>query len=125
MHDDQALSLLYSAADVVVVPSRIENLPQAATEAQSCGVPVVGFRVGGLPEVVDHGITGFLATPYDATELAHGIGWTLRAHANYPDLSVKCRAAAAKWAEDVVVRSYCEIYDRAVRAWNFGPELSP
>src|SRR5680860_359539 len=45
LHDDTTLALLYSAADVTVVPSRQDNLPQSGTEAQTCGCPVVAFNV--------------------------------------------------------------------------------
>jgi glycosyltransferase involved in cell wall biosynthesis len=126
LHDDQALALLYSAGDLVVVPSRIENLPQAATEAQSCGVPVVAFRAGGMPEAVEHCVTGFLATPYDPLDLARGIEWVLQDKNRYCHLSLKARAAAAaKWSEGVVARSYGDIYDLAIRMRDLWPTSHP
>lgn len=63
---------VYSTADVFVCPSERENMPNTAIEAQACGVPVVAFRVGGLPDIVDDS-TGYLAVPYDAADLAHGM----------------------------------------------------
>jgi glycosyltransferase involved in cell wall biosynthesis len=126
LHDDQAIAMLYSAADLVVVPSRIENLPQAATEAQSCGVPVVAFRAGGMPEAVEHGVTGFLADPYDPKDLARGVEWVLQDEDRYRGLCLKARAvAAAKWAAGIVVQSYREIYDRICRASNVGSTERP
>lgn len=71
--DDLSMALFYSAADVMVVPSRMDNLPQTATEAQACGCPVVAFRVGGLKEILDHGLTGNLAEPFNVTRMADGI----------------------------------------------------
>lgn len=73
------LAQVYSACDVVVVPSREEAFGQTALEALACGTPVVAFRVGGLPEVVVHGTSGYLATPADACDLAAGIHELLRA----------------------------------------------
>ncbi len=64
---------VYAAADVVVVPSRFENLPNIAVEAQCCGRPVVAFATGGLPECVSDGSTGYLAPPFDTSQLAAGI----------------------------------------------------
>jgi len=72
-HDDAALTLLYSAADVMVVPSRMENLCQTAIEAMACGTPVVAFRTSGLADVVDHLHNGYLARPYEPEDLAKGI----------------------------------------------------
>lgn len=71
--DDDAAIAAYRAADVMVVPSRQDNSPQAATEALACGTPVVAFDVSGLPDFVDHERTGYLATAFDTLELASGI----------------------------------------------------
>lgn len=64
---------VYAAADVVVVPSRSENLPNVAVEAQSCGRPVVAFATGGLPECVSDGTTGHLVPPFDTSAFAAAI----------------------------------------------------
>lgn len=68
--DDEGLRDHYSAADVMVVPSRIDNLPQTAVEAIACGTPVVAFRTGGLPDIVDDWRTGRLAEPFEPASLA-------------------------------------------------------
>ncbi|HTH12868.1 MAG TPA: glycosyltransferase, partial [Spirochaetia bacterium] len=77
LQDDQALRLAYSAADVVVVPSRQENLANTLMEAMACGVPTVAFRIGGNPDMIDHGSNGYLADPDDCGDLAHGISLCL------------------------------------------------
>lgn len=73
LHDPVSLALAYSAADVFVCPSRQENLPNTIMEAMACGTPVVAFSVGGIPDMVEHGTTGYLARPYDTQDLANGI----------------------------------------------------
>ena len=75
--DDKNLQELYSAADVMVVPSRQDNLPNTALEAQACGVPVVSFDVGGLPDIIKHQVTGFIAKPFNIKDLSRGICWVL------------------------------------------------
>ena len=62
LHDDLSLRVLYSAADVMVIPSRQDNLPNTGLEAQACGTPVVAFNTCGLPDIVDDRVTEFLQT---------------------------------------------------------------
>ncbi|MAO13061.1 glycosyltransferase family 4 protein [Marinobacter sp.] len=77
LHDDVALKLLYSAADVMVVPSYQEAFGQTASEAMACGTPVVAFGATGLLDIVDHKVNGYLAEPYKPEDLAAGIKWVL------------------------------------------------
>lgn len=64
---------LYRAADLFVLPSLEDNLPNTVMEALACGLPVVAFRIGGVPEMVTHGVCGYLATPGNGMGLAKGI----------------------------------------------------
>lgn len=91
LHDDVALALLYSAADVMVVPSLQETFGQTASESMACGTPVVAFAATGLLDVVVHGETGYLARPYEASDLAAGIRWVLADDARRQQLSVQAR----------------------------------
>ncbi len=77
LHDDVSLRIAYSAANLLVVPSRFESFAQTATEAQACGTPVVAFNTSGLKTTVLHKETGYLAKPFDINDLANGIIWTL------------------------------------------------
>lgn len=70
LEQDQALAATYGAADVVAVPSLEDNLPNVALEAIACGVPVCGFDVGGMPDIVSNGWNGFLAPLCDSYALA-------------------------------------------------------
>lgn len=75
--DDRLMRATYAAADVMVVPSRREAFGQTASEAQACGVPVVAFRVGGLPDIIEDRITGRLVEPFDTQALAEAMAWVL------------------------------------------------
>ena len=77
LHDDVSLSLLYAAADVMVVPSLQEAFGQTASESLACGTPVVSFEATGLLDIIDHKINGYLAKPFDTSDLAAGINWVL------------------------------------------------
>ena len=68
--DRRDIARLYASADLLVMPSRWEGLPLAALEAMRAGLPVVASRVGGLPEVVQDGITGRVVDVEDAQQLA-------------------------------------------------------
>jgi glycosyltransferase involved in cell wall biosynthesis len=111
LHDDTALALAYNAADITIVPSRLDNLPQTGTEAQACGCPVVAFDTGGLPDIVEHETTGYLASPFDTEDLARGIAWVLEDPARRDRLSSGARARAERlWSYDTVVPRYLDVY---------------
>ena len=115
LHDDITLSLLYSAVDVMVVPSRQDNLPQTSTEPQACGTPVVAFDVCGLPSAVEHKQTGYLAKPFDIDDLAHGISWVLSDQERSQKLSSQARERAVRlWSPEVVAKQYLEVYEEAI-----------
>ena len=73
--DKQELAAAYSVADAFVIPSLEDNLPNTVMESLSCGTPVVGFETGGIPEMVDHLLNGFIAPQRNSAALAEGINW--------------------------------------------------
>lgn len=70
LNDEISMALVYAAADVFVIPSREENLATTVLEALACGTPVVGFRIGGTPDMVRSGENGYLAEPNDVADMA-------------------------------------------------------
>ncbi|MCU0443812.1 MAG: glycosyltransferase [Microscillaceae bacterium] len=75
--DDRLLSTAYSAADICVVPSLEDNLPNTVLEAMACGTPVIGSNVGGIPDMVRHEHTGLLFEPKNVKDLADKIAYLL------------------------------------------------
>jgi glycosyltransferase involved in cell wall biosynthesis len=75
LQDNVSLRLLYSAADVMIIPSRQDNLPNTGVESLACGTPVAAFDTCGLPDIVEHKLTGYLAKAFDPEDLAKGICW--------------------------------------------------
>ena len=101
---------LYNAVDAYVTPSLQDNLPNTIMEALACGTPCVGFRVGGIPEMIDHQQNGYVATYRDAQDFAEGIVWTLQA-----DRDTLSRQARNKvmvtYSENAVARKYIDVYE--------------
>ncbi len=111
LHDDLSLKIIYSAADVMVVPSRKESFGYAAAEAHACGTPVVAFSIGGLKDVVDHRSTGYLAEPFNTSDLAYGIEWILAEQRKGSHLSLNSRKKAVDFfSYEVVARKYEKVY---------------
>ena len=77
VNDCETLAKLYSCADVMLVPSRLEAFGQTASEAMSCGVPVCAFDTSGLRDIVDHQQNGYLAKCFDIADFANGVCWCL------------------------------------------------
>jgi len=110
-HDEQMLNQLYSAADVFVAPSMQENLPFTIMEAMACGTPCVAFDVGGIPDLIDHKVNGFLAEPYRAESLAEGMAWVLKGEAEGAQFSRACRAKIEKEFDVALcAKRYLELY---------------
>ncbi len=110
LHDDLSLRALYSAADVMVIPSRQDNLPNTGVEAHACGTPVVAFDTGGLPDIVEHQRTGYLAKAFETEDLAQGIAWVLAQSAT-GQLGQQARErAVGRFSERVVVQGYLPLY---------------
>jgi glycosyltransferase involved in cell wall biosynthesis len=102
LHDDISLQLIYSACDVFVLSSRLDNLPNTGIEAHACGLPIAAFDAGGIRDIVTDRQTGMLATPEDTQHLANGIHWVLENEARHKNLSATARLKAVKeWSYPV------------------------
>lgn len=115
INDDNTLGMLYSAADVFVTPSMMDNLPNTIMEAMSCGTPCVAFNVGGIPDMIESEENGFLAQPFDSRELAEGLIWTLADSERHYAL---CQSAREKvvgcFTPEIVAAKYRLLYDHII-----------
>ncbi|MGB3682866.1 MAG: glycosyltransferase family 4 protein [Rubrobacteraceae bacterium] len=117
LDDDLLLSSIYSAADLFVIPSLQENLPQTALEAMSCGTPVVGFDVGGIPDLVRPGVTGELAPVGDAEALGSVIRDLLKDPEKLAALSDNCRRVVIEeYNHDLQAGRYADLYRALLKA---------
>jgi glycosyltransferase involved in cell wall biosynthesis len=114
---ERLMALCYAAADVFVMASWAENLPNSLVESLACGTPAVCFAVGGCPEIVTHMETGYLARPGEATDLGRGLALLLHDDALRQRLAVQASARAqALFAAPAVAARYLEVYARACQA---------
>jgi glycosyltransferase involved in cell wall biosynthesis len=90
-----AIREVYQSAEVMIVPSLEDNLPNTIMEAMACGLPVIGSDIGGIPEMIQHKITGWLAECGNPPSLQAGISWMLDT-----ENRKNCGNLARKWAEN-------------------------
>lgn len=100
----------YNAADLLVAPSLEDNLPNTIMEAMACGTPVVGFDTGGIPEMIGHRVSGYVAEAGSASSLSEGIQWIV-SHDAGGAVSEACRQKVMhSYSEEVVTRQYAQLY---------------
>lgn len=110
IYDNESMIQLYNAVDLFLIPSLEDNLPNTIMESMSCGTPCVGFKTGGIPEMIDHLENGYVAESQNAEDLANGILWVLQ-EADYSLLSKNAIDKVKRcYSEDVVVKQYIEHY---------------
>lgn len=106
------VSEVYSIADVYVSPSLEDNLPNTVAEAMTCGIPVVAFNIGGLPEMIDHTLNGYLARKHDAEDLATGIDFVL-SNTNPDQLQIEARKKAFEKYDPIkIAQQYLSLYKK-------------
>lgn len=109
LSDESKIVALYNAVDMFITSSLEENLPNTIMESMACGTPCVGFEIGGIPEMIDHKINGYVANYKDASDLANGIRWVLEQ--DQLALSDACvKKVQENYTEEVIVMKYLSLY---------------
>ncbi|MFZ0062847.1 MAG: glycosyltransferase, partial [Pyrinomonadaceae bacterium] len=104
-----------SAADVLLLPSEQESFGLAALEAMACEVPVIASRVGGVPEVVTDGETGFLSDVGDITKMAADAARLVADEKLRKEMGAKARASAiSRYRTDIVIPQYIAFYEEVL-----------
>ncbi len=111
---DELLARVYSAADLFILPSTEDNLPNTIMEALACGVPCIGFNVGGIPEMIDHKQNGFVASLGNTAELATGINWILQNENNVPLSENAVKKVKITYSKQIITQKYLDVYRQAV-----------
>lgn len=105
--DQDKMALIYSAADLFVIPSLADNLPNTVLESLFCGTPVVGFNIGGIPDMVQDGVNGFLCNQISSVALAETIVKALRVNFDREQISEEVHD---KYSMTKQAKSYIGIY---------------
>jgi hypothetical protein len=102
----------------MIVPSLQENLSNAIMESLSCGTPVVAFDVGGNSDIIDHKMNGYLAKPFDTTDLRNGIEWILLCD-DYNGLCINARnKIKKKFNAPLIAKKYKKLYTSILKQSN-------
>lgn len=110
LKEDLELAVAYSVADMLLCPSREDNLPTVVAEAMACGTPCVAFDVGGLPDMISHQVDGWLAKAFDPSDLAAGIRW-VATHPAPEKLQLAARKKAlSEYSLEVMNTRYAALY---------------
>ena len=115
--DDHKIADLYNSVDLYATPSLEENLPNTIMEAMACGVPCVGFNVGGIPEMIDHLHNGYVAEYKSTEDFTNGIYWILNAP-DYENMSAEAtRKVQTHYSSRVIANKYTQIYNKLLGSY--------
>lgn len=108
--DHEALKLIYSACDILIMPSRVEAFGQIVLEAGACELPCLTFKTIGAADIIDHKVDGYLADYLDTGDLSIGINFFLNEE-NYARISKNIRKKIIeKFSYNIVAKQYEKIY---------------
>lgn len=110
--DTEMIVNVYNSADCFCLPSLQDNLPNTIMEAMACGVPCVGFDIGGIPEMIDHGKNGYIAVPRDTQDLAHGIALCLTPEIHSAYSAACIDKVNATYSEHQVAQRFLQLYQK-------------
>lgn len=109
--DKEMMATAYNAADVYVIPSRQDNLPNTMLEALCCGTPVIGYKTGGIVDAIEPGVNGFLADKENISDIVTHI-IEMAAQVNFFDRQAIAKAAGEKYSLEKQARAYQEIINK-------------
>ena len=114
--DETTIINYFSASNIFITPSLDENLPNTVMESLSCGTPVVAFKTGGIPDLIDHKINGYLADYKSSDDLVNGILW---AYENRLDEQINKNArnkVLNNYTYEIVAKKYIRVYESIINS---------
>lgn len=115
INGDHAMASLYRNVDVSVVPSTYDNFPGTVLEPLASGTPVLAFETGGIPDMVEHKINGYLAKRLDSEDLCEGLVWMYNNnHGNVLGIAARHKVEN-EFSMDIVGEKYVKLYNSLIR----------
>ncbi len=111
IYDEKLMSVAYSAADVFVIPSLMDNLPNTVLESLMCGTPVIGFPVGGIPDMIQDGVNGFITKEISVDSLVETINKFLNNTSCFSKVEIR-NNAIKKYDQKVQSEKYIDLFNK-------------
>ena len=107
IEDEKELSKIYNICDIVAITSRLDNLPNIALEAQSCGKPIIGYNVGGISDIINNNINGYLIEPFNTRKFSRKLEFLIKNKSERNKFSKNAfKYAKKKWSERIIGNGY-------------------
>ena len=116
VNHQRTVALAYCAADLMVHPSIADTLPNVAIESIACGTPVLGYKIGGVPEIVRPNLTGWLAPELSAESFAGALDAAISQIQQGLDLRESCRVTAEKeYSQALQATRYVQLFENLLQ----------
>ena len=118
INNQKELRKIYNISELIIIPSRIDNLPLKGLEASSCGIPIVCFDIGGMTDLVIHKKNGWLAKSFESEDLARGIREILtNKHVHLQMSKFSRKNVIKKFKNQIVISQYIDFYKEILKSW--------
>ena len=126
LDSDEEIRTAYAAADLFILPSLEDNLPNTMLESMSCGTPVVAFDVGGIPDVIVNGVTGQLAPVGDVRQLGQAVLSLVFDPDQREEMGQNCRKAMVEgYSLNIQAQRYLELYQELHQEYKLSVQIAP
>lgn len=125
IESDYRLKQIYSAADLFILPSLEDNLPNTMMEAMSCGTPVIGFAVGGIPDLVEDQVTGRTVPVGETQKLAEAILNCIFDPALRQQMGQQSRQVMEQYPLEKQAQRYLDLYQDLLKTQAVSSSISP